>query len=144
MNRYVSFGFAFLFFAVVGFFGINNTIPSSSSNLIATSSTGGVMLSLETFYKDIFYRNNHNLYYLTDKDQPSLDFYNIPLANAQEQKEENDDINNNNEEENTDKYVILVFDRGYKTTFTKAKPILDKYIFVSLTVSAACSRVITA
>ena len=98
------------------------------------------MLSFETFFKDIFYRNNHNPHYLTDKDQPSLDFYNIPLAYTQEQQtEEIDDMNNNNDKENTEKYVILVFDRGYKTTFTKAKPILDKYGFKA-TLFVACDR----
>jgi hypothetical protein len=86
MNTYVSFGFAFLFF-VVGYFGINNTIISSSSyNLIANT---GIIFSAEMFFRDIYYRNN---YYLYEKDQLSLDFYNIPLANAQEQQtEENDD-----------------------------------------------------
>jgi peptidoglycan/xylan/chitin deacetylase (PgdA/CDA1 family) len=133
MNTYISFAFAFLFF-VVGYFGINNTtISSSSSNLIANT---GIMLSVETFFRDIYYQNN---YYLYDKDHLSLDFYNIPLANAQEQKEENDDINNNNDRENNEKYVILVFDRGYKTTFTKAKPILDKYDFKA-TMFVACDR----
>jgi Polysaccharide deacetylase len=133
MNTYISFAFAFLFF-VVGYFGINNTtISSSSSNLIANT---GIMLSVETFFRDIYYQNN---YYLYDKDHLSLDFYNIPLANAQEQKEENDDINNNNDKENNEKYVILVFDRGYKTTFTKAKPILDKYDFKA-TMFVACDR----
>jgi peptidoglycan/xylan/chitin deacetylase (PgdA/CDA1 family) len=133
MNTYISFAFAFLFF-VVGYFGINNTtISSSSSNLIANT---GIMLSVETFFRYIYYPNN---YYLYDKDHLSLDFYNIPLANAQEQKEENDDINNNNDRENNEKYVILVFDRGYKTTFTKAKPILDKYDFKA-TMFVACDR----
>ena len=133
MNTYLSFGFAFLFF-VICYFGINNTIiPSSSSSLIANT---GIMFNVETFFRDIYYRNN---YYLYDKDHLSLDFYNIPLANAQEQKEENDDINNNNDKENNEKYVILVFDRGYKTTFTKAKPILDKYDFKA-TLFVACDR----
>ena len=132
-NTYISFAFAFLFF-VVGYFGINNTtISSSSSNLIANT---GIMLSVETFFRDIYYQYN---YYLYNKDHLSLDFYNIPLANAQEQKEENDDINNNNDKENNEKYVILVFDRGYKTTFTKAKPILDKYDFKA-TMFVACDR----
>jgi peptidoglycan/xylan/chitin deacetylase (PgdA/CDA1 family) len=56
------------------------------------------------------------------------------------------DCNNNNNNENNekesnknDKYVILVFDRGYKTTFTKAKPILDKYGFKA-TLFIACDR----
>src|SRR5215218_924870 len=113
MNTYVSFGFAFIFF-VVGYLGINNTIiPSLSSNLIANT---GIMLGAETFFRDIYYRNN---YYIYEKNYLSLDFYNIHLANAQEQQtEENDGINNNNDKENNEKYVILVFDRGYKTTFT--------------------------
>ena len=139
MNRYLSFGFAFLFFVIVGYFGINNIIISSSSNLITSA---GILLSFEMLFKDIYYRNN---YYLYDTDHLSLDFYNIPLANAQEQeqKKEGDDSNknNNNEKENknNDKYVILVFDRGYKTTFTKAKPIMDKYGFKA-TIFVACDR----
>ncbi len=136
MNRYLSSGFVFLFFMVVGYFGINNTVISSSSNLITTA---GIMVSLEMLVKDIYYRNNY-YHFSYDKDHLSLDFYNIPLANAQEQKKGDDsNNNNNNENENTDKYVILVFDRGYKTTFTKAKPILDKYDFKA-TLFIACDR----
>jgi peptidoglycan/xylan/chitin deacetylase (PgdA/CDA1 family) len=135
--KYLSIGFASLFF-VVGYFEINNTVISSSSNLITTA---GIMVSLENLVKDIYYLGNY--YHVSyDKDHPSLEleFYNIPLANAQEQQtEENDNINNNNENENTDKYVILVFDRGYKTTFTKAMPILDKYDFKA-TLFIACDR----
>src|SRR5687768_98087 len=130
MNRGLSFGFAFLFF-IVGYFGMNNTILFFSfSNLITDT---GIMLSLETFFRDLSYPKN---YFLYEKNHIFLDFYNIPLANAQKQQEENDDINNNNEKE---KYVILVFDRGYKTTFTKAKPILDKYDFKA-TMFVACDR----
>ena len=141
MNRYTSFGFAFFIFSIIGFFGINNTSVLSSSNLITSTTAGGIFLSLETLIKDISYLNNYHSHYLNDKNHLSLvDFYNIPLANAQEQQtEENDDINNNNENENTDKYVILAFDRGYKTTFTKAKPILDKYDFKA-TIFVACDR----
>ena len=128
MKIYLSFGFAWLFF-VVGYLGTNNT-TILSSNLTDAS----IIVSLETLFKDIYSRSN---YYSYDRDHPSLDFYNIPLANAQEHKK-GDDINNNNENEN-DKYVILVFDRGYKSTFTKAKPILDKYDFKS-TIFVACSR----
>ena len=64
------------------------------------------------------------------------------MANAQEQNEGinvNNNDNNINENKNIDKYVILVFDRGYKTTFTKAKPILDKYDFKA-TLFVACDR----
>ena len=134
MNRYLSFGFAFLFF-VVGYFGINNT-AIVSSNLITTA--GDIVLSFETVVKDIYYQNIY-YHYVNDKDHLSLDFYNKPLAYAQEQTEGNDDDNNNNNEKSNEKYVILVFDRGYKTTFTKAKPILDKYDFKA-TIFVACSR----
>ena len=103
LNRYLSIGFASLFF-VVGYFEINNKVILSS-NLTSAN----IVFSPEALFKDIYYLSN---YYLYNKDQPSLEFYNIPLANAQEQQtEENDDINNNNENENTDKYVILAFDR---------------------------------
>ena len=113
MNRYTSLSFAFFIFSIIGFFGINNTSVLSSSNLITSTTAGGIFLSLETLIKDISYLNNYHSHYLNDKNHLSLvDFYNIPLANAQEQQtEENDDINNNNENENTDKYVILAFDR---------------------------------
>ena len=136
MNSYLSLGFVFIFF-VGGFFGINNTTAIiSSSNLITTA---GFIVSLETIVKDIYYRTNY-YHYSYDKDHLSLGFYNIPLANAQEQeKEDNSNNNNNNEKENNDKYVMLAFDRGYKTTFTKAKPILDKYNFEA-TMFVACDR----
>ena len=123
MNRYSSLGFAFFFF-VIGYVGINNSTILYSNFINIT----GLMLSIETFIKDIYYNSI------------SLVFYKIPLANAQEQQtEKKDDINNNNnnKKEKTDKYVILVFDRGYKTTFTKAKPILDKYNF-KVTLFVAC------
>ncbi len=128
MNRYLSIGFASLFF-VVGYFEINNNVILSS-NLTSAD----IVFSLEALFKDIYYLSN---YYLYDKDHPSLEleFYNIPLANAQQK--EGDDSNNNNNE--NDKYVILSFDRGYKTTFTKAMPILDKYDFKA-TLFIACDR----
>ena len=90
------------------------------------------MFSFETLFKDIYYRNNYHYSY--DKDHTLASGY-IPLADAQEQKQ-GDDINNN---ENNEKYVILVFDRGYKSTFTEAKPILDKYDFKA-TLFIACDR----
>ena len=144
MKRYLPIGFAFFIFSIVGFSGINHTSILSPSNLITTINTGGIILSFETLFKDIIYRNNYYHHYLNDKDHLSLIFYNIPLANAQEQQTEeiediNNNNNNNNENENIDKYVILVFDRGYKTTFTKAKPILDKYDFKA-TLFIACDR----
>ena len=77
---------------------------------------------------------------ITTSGNLNSDFYNIPLANAQEQKEEDDiNINNNNTINQSDKYVILIFDRGYKSTYTDAKPILDKYGFKT-SIFVACER----
>jgi peptidoglycan/xylan/chitin deacetylase (PgdA/CDA1 family) len=129
MNSYASFGFTF-FFSLIGFLGINNTV----SSYIITNT--GIMHNLEILFRDLYYRNN---YYLFEKNHLSLNFYNIPLANAQEQQKGNNLNNYNNNENKIDKYVILVFDRGYKTTFTKAKPILDKYDFKT-TLFVACDR----
>jgi peptidoglycan/xylan/chitin deacetylase (PgdA/CDA1 family) len=131
MNKYLSFGISFLF--GIGFLVLdNNAITSSNlSTVIGNIFSKEVLSNINYYYKS----NSFNLF---DKDHISLDFYNIPLANAQEQNE-GDNINKNKTNENNDKYVILVFDRGYKTTFTKAKPILDKYGFKA-TLFVACDR----
>ncbi len=70
---------------------------------------------LKKFFEDNF-RENKDF----SEDNP-LDFEPIPLLKIT-QRIELDGENNN-------KYVILLFDRGYKTTYTTAKPILDKYGF---------------
>ena len=70
---------------------------------------------LEKFFEDNFRENKDY-----SEDNP-LDFDPIPLSNIT-QRIKLDGENNN-------KYVILLFDRGYKTTYTTAKPILDKYGF---------------
>jgi peptidoglycan/xylan/chitin deacetylase (PgdA/CDA1 family) len=67
------------------------------------------------FFEDKFRENKDY-----SEDNP-LDFDPIPLSQIT-QRIELDGENNN-------KYVILLFDRGYKTTYTTAKPILDKYGF---------------
>ena len=72
MNRYLSFGFAFLF-SGVGYFGINN-ILTLSSNL----TTASIMLSFEILFKDTYFQKNYH--YSHDIDHPSLNFYNIPLV----------------------------------------------------------------
>src|SRR5687767_15890850 len=105
MHKYFFPSSAFLFF-VIGYFGINNiAIFHSYLTTIA-----GVMLSLDSILNNFYYRNDYDIY---DKVHPSLGFYNIPFANAQEQKE-GKDKNNNNNENDVDKFVILIFDRGYK------------------------------
>jgi len=79
----------------------------------------------------------------------------IPEVNGQEQNQANEggkgeerqkgegkdvvDYKNDNENNNK-KYVILIFDRGYETTFTTAKPILDKYGFKA-TMFIACGNI---
>ena len=92
INRYISFGFAFLLFFEVGFVMINSnaillpSYPSTFDNIFSFS-----LLSLFTNNYD---PSNYNYYdYSVDKNHLlSLDFYNIPLANAQEQDEEEGNI----------------------------------------------------
>ena len=129
LNRYLFFGIVLLLGA--GYLVINNNVISSTLSI-----TTGIVFNLENFFKNNYDQRN---YYSFDNDHLSLDFYNMPLANAQEQNEEVDiNINNNNKNNENDKYVILMFDRGYKSTFTKAKLILDKYDF-KVSIFVACS-----
>jgi hypothetical protein len=131
----IFFGIPFLFFGIWFLVLETNAI---SSNLITTS--GNIFSREALFNNNNYYKSNP--FNLFDKSHLSLDFYNIPLANAQEQKEEDDiNINNNNTKINeSDKYVILIFDRGYKSAYTDAKPILDKYDFKS-SIFVACERI---
>ena len=140
INRYISFGFAFLVFFEVGFVMINSnaillpSYPSTFDNIFSFS-----LLSLFTNNYD---PSNYNYYdYSVDKNHLlSLDFYNIPLVNAQEQKEkEEKEVESN---KNNNKFVILEFDRGYKSLFTTAKPILDKYGFKA-SIFIACDYIDT-
>ena len=133
MNKYLFFGITFLCFGVGFIVFYNNTITSSNP----TTTTTVNMFSKETLFKNN-YDDRSNSYNLFHQNHLSLNLYNIPLANAQ-QKEGNKINNNEINENNNDKYVILLFDRGYKSTFTKAKPILDKYDF-KVSIFVACSR----
>jgi hypothetical protein len=126
MNRYLA--FVFLFF-VVGYLVIN-------SNIIFSNIISGVEFSLNTLFKDDYYynhNNNKNYYYSYVNKALVFDF--IPAVNAQEEQKEKD---NYEDHDDNAKYVILIFDRGYKSTFTKAKPILDKYDF-KVSIFVACS-----
>jgi hypothetical protein len=124
IKLYLSFGFVFLFFFGVGFVIINSNAKILPSN----PSTFGNIFSLESLFTDNFDESNYNYYdYSFDKNHRlSLDFYNIPLANAQEQSEEEEEEESN---ENKNKFVILMFDRGYQSIFSTAKPIMDKFGF---------------
>lgn len=132
MNSYLFFGITFLCCFGVGFIVFyNNTITSSNPTTTVN------MFSQETLFKNN-YDERSNSYNLFHQNHLALNLYNIPLANAQ-QKEGNKINNNEINENNNDKYVILLFDRGYKSTFTKAKPILDKQDF-KVSIFVACSR----
>jgi peptidoglycan/xylan/chitin deacetylase (PgdA/CDA1 family) len=128
INRYLSFGFAFLLFFGVGFVIIKNNAILLPSN----PSTFGNIFNLESLFTDNYYLSSYDYhYYSFDKNHRlSLDFYNIPLANAQEQNEEKEkEEEKEKSNENNNKFVILMFDRGYKSIFTTAKPIMDQYGF---------------
>ena len=132
MNKYICFGSTFLFFGLVFLVLDNNTITYSNPTP-----------TVNTFNQKTLFNNNYNddsinLFNLFDGNHISLKFHSISLANAQEQSEEGN-VNINKINENTNKSVILIFDRGYKSTFTKAKPILDKYDF-KVSVFVACSQ----
>jgi len=131
MNRF--FGIPFLFFGI-WFLVLETSVISS--NLTTTS---GNIFSRETLFNNnnSYKSNSFNLF---DKSHLSLDFDNLPLANAQEQKEEDDiNINSNTKISESGKYVILMFDRGYKSAYTDATPILDKYDFKA-SIFVACAR----
>src|SRR5215210_4351761 len=106
IKLYLSFGFVFLLFFGVGFVIINSNtkiLPSNPSTFVN-------IFSLESLFIDNFDQSNYNYddYSFDKNHRLSLDFYNIPLANAQEQSEEEEEEEESNENKN--KFVILVFD----------------------------------
>jgi len=135
-THYYIIAFAFFFFPLV-YFIINNSNLALYSNFIITI-TSAVLFNFENLFEENIHQNNYHSY--GNNKHPLLDFYNIPLANAQDEKIEKKDHDGINKKENIDdKYVVLIFDRGYKSTFTKAKPILDKYNF-KVNLFIACDR----
>jgi peptidoglycan/xylan/chitin deacetylase (PgdA/CDA1 family) len=68
-------------------------------------------------------------------DSDPLVFDQIPLTRDEEQKQPGDNNYDN-------KYVILMFDRGYDTIFSTAKPILDKFGFKA-SIFIACDYIET-
>ena len=99
-------GFALLFFVVVTF-GVN-------SNLISLNIVSAYGILIETPFENN-YQNNNNNNNLSDNDLLIFDY--LSSLYTQEQKE------------NEDKFVILMFDRGYQSIFSTAKPIMDKFGF---------------
>jgi peptidoglycan/xylan/chitin deacetylase (PgdA/CDA1 family) len=80
------------------------------------------------------------IYYKEDVNNPKLSIHPISLNNSFSEQDtislnnslsEQDTVtaDNTNESRDVEKAVILMFDRGYKSQFTEAKPILDKYGF---------------
>jgi peptidoglycan/xylan/chitin deacetylase (PgdA/CDA1 family) len=69
-------------------------------------------------------------------------FSSLPIVTYSQSSSSNDstisDQDNRNTTNNDNKFIILVFDRGYKSQFTNAKPILDKYGYKA-TVFAICN-----
>src|SRR5687767_12276483 len=66
------------------------------------------------FEKNYQKQNNNN----SSSGNDLLVFDNLSSLNAKEQKEKKED-----------KFVILMFDRGYQSIFSTAKPIMDKFGF---------------
>jgi peptidoglycan/xylan/chitin deacetylase (PgdA/CDA1 family) len=100
-------GFAVLLFFIVISLGVNSNIVPS--NIV---SAYGIIIDIP--FEDNFQNNNNN--YHSDNDVLVFDY--LSSLNAKEQKEKKED-----------KFVILMFDRGYESIFSKAKPIMDKFGF---------------
>ena len=104
MNIFI--GFAVLLFIVVSL-GV-------SSNVISSNIVSAYGIIIETPFEDNFQNNNNN----NSSDNYLLLFDYLSSLNAKEQKEKKED-----------KFVILMFDRGYQSIFSTAKPIMDKFGF---------------
>ncbi len=118
MNNFIS--FAVLSF-VVGYFAVySSTIPYTTASAYE--------IIEETPYTIPYHYNN-----LPDSD--SLFFDQIPLTKDEGQNQESEDNNDN-------KFVILMFDRGYDTIYSTAKPILDKFGFKA-SIFIACDYIET-
>ncbi|MGZ5548691.1 MAG: polysaccharide deacetylase family protein [Nitrososphaeraceae archaeon] len=102
MNIFI--GFAVILFVVVSL-GVN-------SNVLPSNIVSAYGIIIETPFEDNLQHNNNN-----SSDNDVLVFDYLSSLYAQEQKEIED------------KFVILMFDRGYESIFSKAKPILDKFGF---------------
>ena len=115
MNIFIV--FAVMFFVVVSFAVYNNII---SLNIV---SANGIIVEtpLEKTYQN---QNNNND--SSDNELLVFDYLSSLYAKEQKQKE--------------DKFVILMFDRGYQSIFSTAKPIMDKFGFKA-SIFIACDYV---
>ncbi|HEX7142240.1 MAG TPA: polysaccharide deacetylase family protein [Nitrososphaeraceae archaeon] len=104
MNIFI--GFAVMLFVVVSL-GVN-------SNVIPSNIVSAYGIIIETPFEDNLQHNNNNN---NSSANDVLVFDYLSSLYAKEQKEKED------------KFVILMFDRGYESIFSKAKPILDKFGF---------------
>ena len=109
MNIFII-GFAVLLFFVVVSLGFNNNVISL--NIV---SVYGIII--ETPFENNYQNQNNNNNNSSDNND-LLVFDYLSSLYAKEQKEKKED-----------KFVILEFDRGYKSIFTTAKPIMDKFGF---------------
>ncbi len=101
-------GFAILLFVVISL-GVNSNIIRS----IIVSAYGVI---IDTPF-EVNYPNNNNNNSSSDNDLLVFDHLSS-LYTTKEQKEKKED-----------KFVIIMFDRGYESIFSKAKPILDNFGF---------------
>jgi peptidoglycan/xylan/chitin deacetylase (PgdA/CDA1 family) len=99
-------GFAVLLFIMVSL-GVN-------SNIISSNIVSAYGIIIEMPLEDNFQNNNNN----NPSNNDVLVFDYLSSLNAKEQKEKKED-----------KFVILMFDRGYQSIFSTAKPIMDKFGF---------------
>ena len=112
----ISIGFAILIFVVVTL-GVSGSVLSS--NIFSAYGIIG------TPFEDNYQHNNSS----TDNaDNDLLVFDYISSLYAKEQKEKED------------KFVILMFDRGFESIFSKAKPIMDNFGFKA-SVFIACDYI---
>ena len=107
MNIFIA--FAVLLFFIVISLGVNN-------NIIPSNIVSAYGIIIETPFEDNFQHNNNNNSSSDNNDLLVFDYLSSLYAKEQKQKKE-------------DKFVILMFDRGYESIFSKAKPIMDKFGF---------------
>jgi len=101
-------GFAFLLFVVVSL-GVNSSVISS--NIV---SAYGVII--DTPFEVNYLNNNNNNNSSSNNDLLVFDHLSSIYTTKEQKGEE-------------DKFVILMFDRGYESIFSKAKPIMDNFGF---------------
>ena len=105
MNIFIA--FAVLLFVVVSL-GFN-------SNVISLNIVSVYGIVIETPFENN-YQNQNNNNNSSDNDLLVFDYLSSLYAKEQKEKKE-------------DKFVILMFDRGYQSIFSTAKPIMDKFGF---------------